>query len=373
MVYWHDDDFCIFKHYINLIIFYKSCMKKILPFLVAGLVIMSVSGIAHVAFQKIPVTTRTLNGIQAKNFQTAFTDEKNVKWFLTEAGIVSFDDKKWKLHDKNKEIPTQDLRDFSYGISSKGPELLIASTSGVKVTSHPVAPKSTVSSIDTEKAGVPGAKVVKVLEGKGDTRWIATDKGVFAQRNDKWLKPNYEEMYPGILFEAFPVTSMATSRNGDSLYIATLGAGIARVYRDDVDGISGASVYAQWGPIILPSDNVYSVMIAPDGAKWFGTDLGAARHTGDNTLENWEVYTTAEGLVDDFVQAIAADSKGNIWFGTKGGVSVFDGTTWKSFTVNDGLASNNVLSITVDKKDVVWLGTDNGVMSYNGKEFTSFK
>jgi ligand-binding sensor domain-containing protein len=180
-------------------------------------------------------------------------------------------------------------------------------------------------------------------------------------------------MYPGILFESFPITSMATSRNGDSLYVATEGAGIARLIRDDVDGISGASVYAQWGPIILPSDNVYSVMIAPDGAKWFGTDLGAARHTGDDTLENWEVFSTDEGLVDNYVQAIASDSKGNIWFGTKGGVSVYDGSNWTSFTVDDGLSSNNIQTITVDKNDVVWLGTDNGVMSYNKKEFVSYK
>lgn len=348
-------------------------MKKILPFLLGGLLFLSLSGIARVDFQKIPVTSKSLNGIQAKNFQGAFTDEKNVKWFLTETGIVSYDDKKWKLHNKNKEIPTQDLHDFSYGVSSKGPELMVASSNNVKVVNHPVTQKSAVTRIDTEKAGVTEAKIIKVLEGKGDTRWIGTDKGIFAQRNDKWLKPNYEEMYPGILFESFPITSMATSRNGDSLYIATAGAGIARVYRDDVDGISGASVYAQWGPIILPSDNVYSVIIAADGSKWFGTDMGAARHTGDNTLENWEVYTTAEGLVNDFVQCIAADSKGNIWFGTKGGVSLFDGKSWKSFTANDGLASNNILSITVDKKNVVWFGTDNGVMSYNGKEFVSFK
>jgi ligand-binding sensor domain-containing protein len=166
---------------------------------------------------------------------------------------------------------------------------------------------------------------------------------------------------------------MATSRNGDSLYVATAGAGIARIYRDDVDGISGASVYAQWGPIILPSDNVYSVVIAPDGTKWFGTDMGAARHRGSNTLENWDVYTTEEGLADNFVQAIACDSKGNTWFGTKGGLSVFDGTNWKSVTKDNGLLSNNILSLCVDKNDVVWMGTDAGVISYNGKELVSYK
>jgi ligand-binding sensor domain-containing protein len=341
-----------------------SLMKKLIPFITL-LLILSINCNAQ-------NKNGSFNGaIKAKNFRSAFCDEKNIKWFLTEEGIVSFDGKKWKLHNQNKNIPSADLQTLSYGVSSKGPELLAAYTNSLKVLSHPVDPKSAVTEIDT--AVIPGKKIVSVLEGKGDTRWIATDKGIYALKNDKWLNPNYQEIYPDILFEAFPVTSMATSRNGDSLYIATEGAGIARVYRDDVDGISGASVYAQWGPIILPSDNVYSVMIAPDGAKWFGTDMGVARHTGDNTLENWEVYTTAEGLVNDFVKSIASDSKGNVWLGTKGGISVFDGSTWKSFTADNGLVSNNIQCILVDSQDVVWIGTDNGVMSFNGKEFTSFK
>jgi ligand-binding sensor domain-containing protein len=42
-----------------------------------------------------------------------------------------------------------------------------------------------------------------------------------------------------------------------------------------------------------------------------------AKHTGNNTLENWTVFTTEDGLADNFVQAIAADDNGKYWFGTK--------------------------------------------------------
>jgi ligand-binding sensor domain-containing protein len=155
--------------------------------------------------------------------------------------------------------------------------------------------------------------------------------------------------------------------------VGTDGAGVARVYRNEVDGISGASVYAMWGPIIIPSDTIHSVFIAPDGTKWFGTNLGLAKHTGNNTLDNWTVYTTDEGLVNNDVQAIAIQVNGNHWFGTKGGVSVFDRFGWTSYTTANGLCSNNVLCIAVDKDDVVWLGTDNGVNCFKNGEFVSFK
>jgi ligand-binding sensor domain-containing protein len=166
---------------------------------------------------------------------------------------------------------------------------------------------------------------------------------------------------------------MATTPGGDSLYVATDGAGVARVFRNDVDAISGASEYAIWGPIEMPSDKVYSICITPDGTQWFGTDLGIARHIGSNTLENWSIFNSDNGLVDNFVQAIAYDKTGALWFGTKGGISVFIGEQWKSFTTNDGLISNNIQCIATDKTGTVWCGTDKGVVSFNNGAIINYR
>jgi ligand-binding sensor domain-containing protein len=166
---------------------------------------------------------------------------------------------------------------------------------------------------------------------------------------------------------------MAADNDGDTLYIGTNGAGVARVFSNEVDGISGASVLAQWGPMILPSDNIYSIFIAFDGTRWFGTDMGVARHTGQNSLDNWTAFTMENGLVNNFVQAIASDKEGKIWFGTKGGISVFDGSAWTSYTEKDGLGSNNILCIISDKNGAMWIGTDNGVTCFENGRFENYR
>jgi ligand-binding sensor domain-containing protein len=205
-------------------------------------------------------------------------------------------------------------------------------------------------------------------------RWFGTDKGISALIDNKWLMPDYQSLYPQVLFEYYPITAMATTRHGDSLYVATEGGGVARVFRNNVDGISGASAYAKWGPIEMPSDSVYSICISKDGTRWIGTDKGVARHMGNNTVENWSVFNTGNGLVDNFVQAIANEPFGNnVWFGAKGGVSVFDGTNWTSYTMKDGLISDDILSILIDKNGVVYLCTDKGVMTYNFGVLTCFQ
>jgi ligand-binding sensor domain-containing protein len=313
-------------------------------------------------------------GIPAKTYYAIVVDDNNNKWFLTELGIISFSNGKWTLHNENSKIGTSNLKDIAYRNNPGGPELWVASSNGATVTTLPFDAKSQATSYVAENAALMSNNVVKVVFGKGPLRWFGTDKGIAALSGDKWLTLSYDDTYPPAMFQEFPITSMATNPAGDSLYVGTDGAGVARVYRNDVDGISGASVYAQWGPIIIPSDKVYSIYIAPDGTKWFGTDQGVATHKGDNTLENWTVFTTEEGLANNFVQAITADKKGNLWFGTKGGgISVYDGSKWTSYTTGNGLNSDNILCLASDNDGAIWIGTDNGVNCYNGTGFISFK
>jgi streptogramin lyase len=322
---------------------------------------------------KTNLTSRSFGeGFTAKTFYSAVVDDENTKWFLTESGIVSFDGKKWVMHNRNRKVPNENLKDLAFDVSDYGRELWIASPQGATVSTLPVDARSGATTYYSENSSIPSDNVLAIAIGKSPLRWFGTDKGVSAFYNKKWLKNSYQRKYPAELFTDFPITAMAASPDGDSLYVATDGGGVSRFFRNDVDGISGASEYAQWGPIEMPSDKVHSVCILPDGTQWFGTDSGAARHIGYNTLKNWTVFNKSNGLIDNYVQAIACDKKGRLWFGTKAGVSVYDGSTWISHTQYDGLCSNNVLCIAVDRDGVVWTGTDKGVTSFKDGIFINY-
>ncbi len=311
--------------------------------------------------------------IPAKMFKAALVDDDNNKWFLTESGIVSFNGEKWTLHNKNEKVESLGINGIAFEKNSYGLEIWLATPKGANVASLPVDAVSGATTYNDTNSAILSNNVIRVTVGKSPLRWFGTDKGVSAFKSNKWLAPDYEEFYPEFIFQEFPVLSMASGLNGDTLYVGTNGAGVARVFSNEVDGISGASVLAQWGPMILPSDKIYSIFIAHDGTKWFGTDLGVASHTGNNSLDNWTAYTTKDGLVNNFVQAIASDNEGRIWFGTKGGISVFDGSVWTSYTESEGLNSNNILCITTDKNGIVWIGMDNGVTSFENGKFTNYK
>jgi len=311
--------------------------------------------------------------LSGKKFYGAVLDDNNGKYYLTEAGIVS-----GRSFDEISEIPkilSGDLKYFAYELSNDGPQLWIATNQGAIATSLPQETRFRyANTYDTSNSSILNNNVLSVAVGKKQMRWFGTAKGISALSDNKWLKPVYQELYPEILFETYPITAMATTFNGDSVYAGTKGAGVVRVFRNEVDGISGASLIAKWGPIEMPSDSVYSICIEKDGTQWIGTNRGVARHIGSNSLENWTVFNTSNGLVNNFVQTIAAEPfRKTVWFGTKGGVSVYDGTNWTSFTIDDGLISNNILFIMTDNNGSVYLCTDAGLMIYNLGRLTCYQ
>ena len=67
--------------------------------------------------------------------------------------------------------------------------------------------------------------------------------------------------------------------------------------------------------------------------------------------------------------AIAQDSVGFMWFGTRQGISRYDGHHFKNYLINQksnkGQLSEEVNTILTDFKGVIWVGTSNGLMSYD--------
>lgn len=85
-------------------------------------------------------------------------------------------------------------------------------------------------------------------------------------------------------------------------------------------------------------------------------------------------YTTADGLVSDFVQCIAVDINNNVWFGTSAGVQMYDGNTWISYSTATypSMASDNIKVISAISNGDVWIGTDFGASRFDGVDWTTY-
>jgi len=78
----------------------------------------------------------------------------------------------------------------------------------------------------------------------------------------------------------------------------------------------------------LPNEWVNAVAVGSDGTVWAGTSAGLARLEGGN----WITDTTEEGLPHDQVTAVAVANDGTVWVGTKGGLALLSGSDWVTYT-----------------------------------------
>ncbi|MBN1290851.1 MAG: T9SS type A sorting domain-containing protein [Candidatus Latescibacteria bacterium] len=118
----------------------------------------------------------------------------------------------------------------------------------------------------------------------------------------------------------------------------------------------------------LANNSVLSVYVGRDGVKWFGTKSGVTKYDG----KTFTTFTTKDGLIFDWVTAIYKDSMGILWFGTQEGVSKFDGTLWTSITTENGLISNYILAIEADKKNMTWVISTEGISVFDGNTWKIF-
>jgi hypothetical protein len=66
-------------------------------------------------------------------------------------------------------------------------------------------------------------------------------------------------------------------------------------------------------------------------------------------------YDSKDGLAGSTVYCMVQDRDGFLWFGTEVGLSRFDGTHFKNFTKADGLPDNEIIQLFADSKGRVWI------------------
>src|SRR5262245_65075067 len=74
-------------------------------------------------------------------------------------------------------------------------------------------------------------------------------------------------------------------------------------------------------------------------------------------------YDVSDGLAHSHVGAIHQDRKGYLWFGTREGLSRFDGYRFTNYGERDGLGHMIVNDIAEDQRGRLWVGTNGGGVS----------
>lgn len=80
-----------------------------------------------------------------------------------------------------------------------------------------------------------------------------------------------------------------------------------------------------------------------------------------------------DGLIQSQAMCLAQDKTGNLWVGTLGGLSRYDGRNFTNYNVRNGLPGNTVMSLAADSAGNIWIGGTDALSKFDGKNFTHYK
>lgn len=86
-----------------------------------------------------------------------------------------------------------------------------------------------------------------------------------------------------------------------------------------------------------------------------------------------KLYTTADGLSDNYIFSIYQDSYGYLWIGTANGLNRFDGKQFLTYGIQQGLPSMLVDRIYEDHHHRLWIGTRNGIAELKGDSCYTYR
>ena len=157
-------------------------------------------------------------------------------------------------------------------------------------------------------AGTPGPLVSSVsalYQDRNGMLWAGAEGGL--ARWAAWDSPNWRVFTNLANASASSVRAIADDAAGN-FWIGSDGGGVIRLREN------GLTTFTRTNG--LPSDNVSSLCVDPEGVLWAGTSRGLARFDG----LKWTAYTTREGLADDSIGYLLADGEGCLWMGSSPGL-----------------------------------------------------
>jgi ligand-binding sensor domain-containing protein len=120
----------------------------------------------------------------------------------------------------------------------------------------------------------------------------------------------------------------------------------------------------------LAKGGVSAIMEDKDGYLWFGSPLGAITRFDGTKFVSFTVSDYQSIVPRPVIMDIIQDSRGNIWAAAyNGGVVRFDGNIWTTFWTKDGLPSDNAQALFLDKNGYPGVITDKGVSRFDGSSW----
>jgi CheY-like chemotaxis protein/signal transduction histidine kinase len=205
----------------------------------------------------------------------------------------------------------------------------------------------------TSREGLLSNKVATLFADVDGAIWIGLNNGQVQRYKDG----RFSTLPMGGIDELTEISAIYRDR-GDTLWVATTN-GLFSVREGKFTKYSTAQG--------LLSNFVSSLHQDTEGRLWIGTDRGLHKFHGGKLVP---YKIKSEALTVGIVTSIASDREGNVWIGSNTeGLARLRKDQFVGYTTEDGLAGESVSTLMQDRRNRIWVGTSNGLNLFQNGVF----
>jgi ligand-binding sensor domain-containing protein len=297
--------------------------------------------------------------VNQNNINALAIDKMGNKWFATPAGLYRYDNTSWlkyQIFSTDPEINSLKIQNDTILLSSHAGSVM------VRIEGNTLA---NLNQYNTSTTSIISDTVNVAAFDPNNSIWFGTYLGI-AFLNGTQLANNSDINYQ-LITKDENISCVAFRQN--DYFFGTYGKSLWHItYDNQIDAVSGASRMIQTLNGDLTTDSIFSLFAGSDSSIWIGSSAGLTRNKGNTHVGYGEFEYFLEG---QRIHSILESSDKRIWAGTESGLYVKEGSTWSKYTTAEGLVDNFILSLG-EADGGIWIGTKNGVSLFKNATFTNF-
>ena len=303
------------------------------------------SGIAALRNGELSTYT-TRQGLPSDDVYQIFKDREGHLWVgMSEGGVVELRDGIFSNFGKQEGLS----EDMVWSVLQARDNSLWVGTNS-KGLNH--IEKDGKVRVYTVRDGLPGDSIFALMESPDQSLWVGSERGALSH-----LDHGHITVFKDPASAGHRIASIFQDPSGD-LWLAF----------HEVNGLvrfHAGSFQHYTVPGLLNT-----ATFGPDGSIWLGTD-----HAGVSQFRNGSLttYTTKNGLLTNFAQAVYVDRDGVVWAGTSpGGLNRIKNGRVTTYSIDQGLFDLTVGAIVEDDAGFLWMTCNKGIYKVSKKELNDY-
>lgn len=281
------------------------------------------------------------NQLLSDGIFTIKIDDEEFPWIGTYGGGLSHYN---GFHWVNINTPHGLCDAFVYDLEFAADAMWIATWSGAnRVTGDPFTRESWEAfTVENTQGGLIDDWVYAIELGEDANVWFGTESGVSLYDGKTWRSWNHKKGL-GAPYETVKKDNQGVMSQFEGAHHTQHLPGLPNISQPD-----------------FRPNYVVSMLLDKKRRLWIGTWGGglAMLDTRNFKIRN---YTVRDGLPGNFILALKQGPLGDLWIGSNGGLSRFDGKTFVNHSKINGLVSNFTFSIEFGQQRALWVGGHNGL------------